>query len=171
MFSSIRGMIDSLPWFLKPKFIGLAVALCVFLLFVVLGLGFVTRNHSEQLAQATAVMNIISAPTLTQPIPTSQTELTPPEDRTTPENPIGENIVVDAYVQITGTGGDGLRFRNSASLNGQVKFIASEAEIFIVKDGPVDADGYIWWYLIGPFDETRDGWAVSNYLAVAQNPN
>lgn len=171
MFSSIRGMIDSLPWFLKPKFAGLAVASGIFLLIVVLGLGFVTRNHSEQLAQATAVMNIISAPTLTQSFPTSQPELSPPEGGTTQENPIGEDIVLDAYVQITGTGGDGLRFRNSASLNGQVKFIASEAEIFIVKDGPVDADGYIWWYLVGPFDEARNGWAVSNYLALAQNPN
>ena len=116
-------------------------------------------------------MNIISAPTLTQPIPTSAPELSPTDGSTTPENSIGEDIVLDAYVQIAGTGGDGLRFRNSASLNGQVKFIASEAEIFIVKDGPVDADGYIWWYLAGPFDETRNGWAVSNYLAVAQNPN
>ena len=164
-------MIESLPWFLKPKFVGLAVASGIFLLIVVLGLGFVTRNNSEQLAQATAVMNIISAPTLTQPFPTSTPELSSPEGGTTPENSIGKDIVLDAYVQITGTGGDGLRFRNSASLNGQVKFIASEAEIFIVKDGPTEADGYIWWYLVGPFDETRDGWAVSNYLALAQNPN
>ncbi len=171
MFSSIRRMIESLPWFLKPKFVGLAVASGIFLLVGVLGLGFVTRNISEKPAQATAVMNIISAPTQTQPFPTSTPELSPPEGRTTPENSIGEGIVVDAYVQITGTGGDGLRFRNSASLSGQVKFIASEAEIFIVKDGPTDADGYIWWYLVGPFDETRNGWAVSNYLAVAQNPN
>jgi hypothetical protein len=45
-----------------------------------------------------------------------------------------------------------------------------EAEVFQVRDGPRDVDGYVWWFLVAPTDETRGGWAVSNYLAVVQNP-
>jgi hypothetical protein len=42
--------------------------------------------------------------------------------------------------------------------------------VFRLEDGPVDKDGYSWWYLIAPFDESRNGWAVSNFLVVIQNP-
>ncbi len=75
-----------------------------------------------------------------------------------------------AYVQITGTGGDGLRVRAEAGLKGAVRFIALEAEVFQVTDGPQEADGYTWWYLVAPADESRQGWAASNYLTVVQSP-
>jgi hypothetical protein len=39
-----------------------------------------------------------------------------------------------------------------------------------VEDGPKDVDGFTWWYLVGPYDASRRGWAVSNYLSVVQNP-
>jgi hypothetical protein len=86
-----------------------------------------------------------------------------------PSPPAGE-ISIGAYVQILDTGGAGLRLRSEPSLNGQVLLLGSEAEVFEVKDGPVEMDGYTWWYLVGPFDETRRGWAVANYLNLVQNP-
>ncbi len=78
----------------------------------------------------------------------------------------GEAIAVGVYVQIVGTGGDGLRLRDQPGLGGKVLLLGSEWEVFRVEDGPRDADGYTWWYLVGPFDETRRGWAVANYLQV-----
>jgi hypothetical protein len=48
--------------------------------------------------------------------------------------------------------------------------LGAEEEIFLVIDGPQQADNYIWWYLEGPFDDTRHGWAVSNFLRLVQNP-
>ena len=78
--------------------------------------------------------------------------------------------MVGAYVQVTGTGGDGLRLRDQPGLNGNVLLVASEAEVFRLEDGPVEMDGYTWWSLIGPFDETRRGWGVANYLEIIQNP-
>jgi hypothetical protein len=45
-----------------------------------------------------------------------------------------------------------------------------EGEVFLVQEGPEEVDGYSWWYLVGPFDETRRGWAVANFMAVVQNP-
>jgi len=170
MSSSIKQIIAQLPWFLKPRIVGLVVITGLFLLMVVLGLGLLTRNEPSQQPKATAILNIISAPTITLPAPTPTPDLSPTQAGVSEGNPAGEGIVLDAYVQITGTGGTGLRFRLTPSLAGQVKFVASEAEIFVVKDGPVEADGYQWWHLVGPFDDTREGWAVSNYLAIAQNP-
>jgi hypothetical protein len=79
-------------------------------------------------------------------------------------------IAVGAYVQITGTGGDGLRLRTDPGLNSEVRLLGAEAEVFQVNEGPQEADGYTWWYLVGPYDSSRRGWAVANFLAIVQNP-
>ncbi len=171
MNSTLRRFFDQLPWFLKPQIIGLAFVTGLFLLVTVIGLGYLTRSDPIKSPKTTAILNIISAPTATLPVPTPSLDLTPASEGEPGLESAGEGIVLDGYVQITGTGGTGLRFRLTPSLAGQVKFVASEAEIFIVKDGPMDADGYQWWYLVGPFDETRNGWAVSDFLALTQNPN
>ncbi len=75
-----------------------------------------------------------------------------------------------AYVQITGTAGAGLRFRETPGLQAPVLLLGAEAEVFRVEEGPQEADGYVWWYLVGPYDETRRGWAVANYLETVQAP-
>ncbi|HZD55175.1 MAG TPA: hypothetical protein VE136_00510, partial [Anaerolineales bacterium] len=85
------------------------------------------------------------------------------------QGPSGE-VAIGAYVQITGTGGDGLRLRTGPGLSNEVRFLGLESEVFEVRDGPQEADGYTWWYLVAPFDETRNGWAVSGFLSVVQNP-
>ncbi len=117
----------------------------------------------------TAVMQVIPAPSHTPVLPTAAptTTLTPEPG---PPAPSGEVIVVGAYVQITGTGVDGLRLRSDPGLQGKTKFVAIEAEVFRISDGPRDLDGYSWYYLVNPYDETVQGWAVVNYLAVIQNP-
>ena len=65
---------------------------------------------------------------------------------------------------------DGLRIRTDPSLQGQIKFVGIEAEVFQVKDGPREVDGYTWWLLVAPYDETLNGWAVGDYLEIIQNP-
>jgi hypothetical protein len=79
-------------------------------------------------------------------------------------------VDIGAFVEITGTGGDGLRLRAEPGLDSDVRMLGGEAEVFQIRDGPREADGYTWWYLVALIDETRNGWAVSNYLAVVQNP-
>ena len=49
-------------------------------------------------------------------------------------------------------------------------FVGEEEEIFLVKDGPQQADGYTWWYLVAPYDETRAGWAAADFLAAVPAP-
>jgi hypothetical protein len=85
---------------------------------------------------------------------------------TPPPNQIG----INAYVQISGTGTDGLRIRSAPGLNSDTVFRGDELETFVVKDGPKQADGYTWWYIVAPYDSTRAGWAAADFLAVVPSP-
>jgi hypothetical protein len=85
---------------------------------------------------------------------------------TLPPNTIG----IGGYVQISGTEGEGLRIRSAAGLNSNTVFRGEEAEVFVVRDGPQDVDGYTWWYLVAPYDDTRAGWAAADFLAVVPAP-
>ena len=79
-----------------------------------------------------------------------------------------DGIQAGVYVQITGTNGEGLRIRQEASLDSGVNFYGMDSEVFLVKDGPVDADGYTWWFIAAPYDDSRSGWAASNFLNVIE---
>jgi hypothetical protein len=119
---------------------------------------------------ATAVLTVIPAPSATLPgiTPTSPFDVTPtPQASTTP---VLGTIVPGVYIQIAGTGGDGLRLRTGPGLDNEVRFLGLEAEVFQVQDGPRQEDGYTWWYLVAPVDDSRNGWAVAEYLAVIERP-
>lgn len=78
--------------------------------------------------------------------------------------PSASGIQISEYVQVTGTDGEGLRLRTDAGISSQVRFLALEAEVFQVIDGPREVDGYIWWFLEAPYDTSRSGWAAANFL-------
>jgi len=71
---------------------------------------------------------------------------------------------IGEFVQITGTSGEGLRLRSEPGRSFSVNFIGLDAEVFEVVKGPIEADGYIWWYLEAPYDKNRNGWSVDDYL-------
>lgn len=147
-----------------------AVSFGVLLAVAALGLLWLTRTKQVPAGGPPAALTVIPAatvtPTTAPPTPTLALE---PTDPNLPLPPPGD-VSLDAYVEITGTGGDGLRLRSEPGLDGDVRMLGEEAEVFIVREGPQEVDGYTWWYLVGPVDETRRGWAVSNYLMVVQNP-
>jgi hypothetical protein len=129
-------------------------------------IGWTAPPVSRDIGFAPADLTMIPAPThtpLASPVPTIDPALVTP---TLPPNTIG----IGGFVQISGTGGDGLRIRASAGLNGETVFRGEEAEVFAVRDGPQEADGYIWWYLVAPYDEARAGWAAADFLAVVPSP-
>ncbi len=121
------------------------------------------------LAQSvTPVLTIIPAPTSTPLIPTAAATPT-----ATPGGigPTVGGIGVGMFVQISGTEGNGLRLRKDPGTKSDILFLGYESEVFKVTDGPVDMDGYTWWHLTASYDENRNGWAASNYLAVIEvNP-
>ncbi len=84
--------------------------------------------------------------------------------------PVGNELGVGSYVQIVGTGGAGLNIRSAPGLSGTVQFLAYDAEVFVVRDGPQVVNGLTWWYLVTPVDENRAGWAAADYLSVVANP-
>ncbi len=147
-----------------------AVLVAIILFVVTTSLLWFTRGNVTQLTPATAVLNVIymptSAPTAVTPTPSA--EVTPTD--AVPPSPIPGVIAIGAYVEITGTGGDGLRLRAEPGLRGEVLFLGYESEVFQVHDGPRENDGYTWWLVVAPYDETVSGWAVANYLSLVQNP-
>jgi len=104
------------------------------------------------------------------PVPTQKPTVVPPTPALSATLETNGSIQIGGYVKISGTESEGLRFRGDPSLNGEIVYLGYEDEVFLVKDGPEDQDGYLWWYLEAPLNETRFGWAVSNYLQPAQNP-
>jgi hypothetical protein len=104
------------------------------------------------------------------PIPTFTKTPIPTKPSVTPTIEPEFDIQVGGYVQISGTEGEGLRLRLEPTLNGKIIYLGLEGEIFFVSDGPQESDGYLWWQLVAPLNESRTGWAVSNYLIPAQGP-
>ncbi len=112
----------------------------------------------------TQYFTVIPAPSITSPV-TAPT-LPPGQDTPTPTAvPAGE-MGIGAYVQIFGTGGDGLRLRSGPSTDDSPLFLGKESEVFQIKDGPKESGGFTWWFLVAPYDDNRKGWAVQNYLSV-----
>jgi len=82
--------------------------------------------------------------------------------------PFSGKIKIKDYVQVNGTEGEGLRLRDEPGVGNTILTLASDAEIYIVLEGPSQADGYQWWYVADPYNEKRRGWAVENYLIMLQ---
>jgi hypothetical protein len=139
--------------------IALVLLLYIYLLFT--GIGYKQQAASTQKAN----LDVLPA----ESIPTVNTDLliiTPTS--TQPPQPEFEGVGVQKFVKIEGTGGVGLRIRREPGTSTDVVFIANESEVFIVIGGPVEKDGILWWQLTTPYDESRNGWASSDYLTMIE---
>ena len=128
-------------------------------------IGWTRPRVAQQVGFAPADLTMIPAPTHTPgvtPSPTFDPLATPSLEPGT--------IGVGAYVQISGTEGEGLRLRAAPGLNGEQAFLGYDEEVYQVRKGPQDLDGHIWWYLVAPYDETRAGWAAADFLSVVPSP-
>jgi hypothetical protein len=165
------GLRNLFRWIFDPWLILGAIGFGLALTAATLGLLWLTKPAAVAPGEATAEITVIALPTYTPvtPSPTPAATVTPTTEGLLPPPP--SNITIDAYVQIKGTEGDGLRLRTDPGLDNDVRMLGLEDEVFVIREGPEEVDGYTWWYLVGPFDETRRGWAVSNYLMVVQNPD
>lgn len=140
----------------------LASILAAIVMFAILLVGLrLIKPAAATTEQPTAVMTVILAPTSTPLLPA---DLYATQTPTPHAEAVIDGIGKGLYVQIFGTGGDGLRLRAEASTTAEVRFLGYESEVFLVNEGPKNSDGYIWWYLTAPYDESRSGWAVADYL-------
>lgn len=149
------------PWVIAGSILTAALLLVVSFLVA----GDITTTE-ERTYSGDAAITIIPVPTYTPtPIPTRTVV-----PIVSPTPTLESGIQPDGFVQINGTEGEGLRMREDPSLGAQVAYVGLEGEIFSVIGGPVEADGYLWWHLEAPLNNTRQGWAVSNYLKPASGP-
>src|SRR5215211_7040902 len=128
------------------------------MLITAIAIGLTAAPQSSEVGFAPADVTVIAAPTSTSGAPPTPTI----DPFASPTSPAG--IAIGNYVQITGTEGQGLRIRAEPGLAGEFQFLAYDAEVFLVQDGPREVDGYVWWYLVAPYDETRVGWAAADFL-------
>ncbi len=113
-------------------------------------------------ATPTVLLQVLPRPTATPtPSPTPVPTATPTPS---PTPLAAAGFAVGRFVQVADTGGAGLRFRAQPGLTGQVLFLGRDNEVFRIEQGPVEADGYVWWYLVAPYDATRAGWAAQAFL-------
>ncbi len=123
---------------------------------------------APDLTPASAVMTVIPAPTSTpRTLPPTLTPI-PPTAMPSPTPAAGE-IAIGVYVQVA-TGGDALRVRAEPGLSTAPLFLAFDSEVFLVTNGPEQADGYTWWYLTASYDASRAGWAAQDFLTVIPSP-
>ena len=118
---------------------------------------------------------VLSPPT-SVPLPEGETEVedtpTPVMVQSTPVPPpptptfvpaVPPEIAIGIYVKVSDTGGSDLSFRAGPSTNYARLKIVAEGAVLKVLDGPVEADGYVWWQLQDVSDGVV-GWAVADYL-------
>jgi|WetSurMetagenome_2_1015567.scaffolds.fasta_scaffold219449_2 hypothetical protein len=142
-----------------------AIGIFAFLCLSFIGLVYALQPRHIALAEPTAILLVIPAPTATS---TPISALPTPTATGVPESENG--ISKGMFVQITGTSGEGLRIRSGAGTDNPPKFLGMDAEVFKVMDGPKHADGMTWWFLVAPYDDSRSGWAAATYLSVVPNP-
>jgi hypothetical protein len=134
------------------------------ILITAMSIGLTTPLQSSNIGFAPADVTMISAPTSTSSAPA-----TPTIDPFAP-SPTPTGLALGSYAQITGTEGQGLRIRSAPGLAGEFVFLGFDTEVFLVQDGPQTVDGYVWWYIVAPYDEARAGWAASDFLTYIPAP-
>ncbi|MBN1305767.1 MAG: SH3 domain-containing protein [Anaerolineales bacterium] len=148
--------------------LGAFVSALILLVISFLAMGVRAQASRNVIGFEPADLTIIPGPTSTPvPLPTS---IPDPllYGTLTPEPGV---LAIGAYIQITGTKGDGLRLRSEPGLDSELLFLGYDSEVFQVQDGPIEADGYTWWYLAAPsYDEGRSGWAAADFLGVVPSP-
>jgi len=156
---------DLRPYLNRNVIIGTLSLTGVLIVITLIMIGWTSPRFHPDVGFVPADLTMIPAPTQTPnvtAVPTIDPLITP--------TVAPDAISVGGYVQISGTEGEGLRIRSGAGLNSDTVFRGEEAEVFMVTDGPQTTDGYIWWYLVAPYDNTRAGWAVADFLVVVPSP-
>ena len=143
----------------------LGIASLLLILSLIIGFGFTAPEQNApnlQVAEITMLPGPTSTPRIA-PTPTHDPALGT-------ATPLPGEMALYVYVQIGGTDGEGLRLRSLPGLGGEPLFLGFDTEIFQISEGPEQADGYTWWYLIAPYDETRAGWAAADFLEPIEAP-
>lgn len=151
----------------KWVYIILSLLMSIVIILSIFGL-LLLIPESEQKDIPLANVEIIEAPTSTPFLLPTFLPTTIAENN--PVNGNSNGIYVGGYAQISGTSGDGLSIRSAPGISNTIHFIGLDSELFKIVDGPVENEGYTWWKVEAPYDGTRTGWCVQDYLSVVNSP-
>ena len=76
------------------------------------------------------------------------------------------DIYLGATVEVANTDGTGVNVRETASTSSAILTVFLDGTQSLVIDGPVEAEGFIWWQVTG--NEVAAGWIVADYLVVIE---
>jgi hypothetical protein len=147
---------------------GAVVGLVLLLMTVFLGPLLVLPQEALPLPEVTVIAysTATTVPTVTPEPTVEATAAELPSFELGPE----DGFLIGELVEVRNTDGDALRLRSSPSLSASIVGLGSEFEVFEVRDGPVNADGYRWWFLASPYEDSKQGWAVGVFLEPLQTP-
>jgi len=86
-----------------------------------------------------------------------------------PASPIPGVFAVGIKVEISGTGGDGLRMREDPGMDSEILYLAREGEDCIILEGPKIEENLIWWKIQSLEEENKSGWSVQTYMNTINN--
>ncbi len=139
----------------------------ILIVITLLSIGWSRPDPQRELGFVPADLTIIPAPSSTPDAPATAT----PDPLLAGTATLAPDVIgVGGYVQISGTEGDPLRLRAAPGLSGEPLFLGYAEEVFEVREGPQEADDYVWWYLVAPYDEARAGWAAADFLSPIPSP-
>jgi hypothetical protein len=75
------------------------------------------------------------------------------------------SITVGSMVRVNALE-SGLNVRAEAGVNSERLFVAPDQSLWLVVDGPTQADSLTWWKIQNPDDPTEEGWGAGTYLEV-----
>lgn len=134
--------------------------------------GLVRAARMSSIVPPPAV-TVIAVPTATPTeVPSTATPTLSPTSTVQATQEPGEAraISVGMLVEVYGTEGEGVRIRHAPGLASEVKLLGLDSEVFQVVAGPVEMDGFVWWSLQNPYDPTKSGWAVADFLRPLSTP-
>ena len=119
-----------------------------------------TPETADSGAISKAIVTRLPAPTFTPMVDMTPTPVV--------YEGILDGIGIGMKVEIFDTGGSGLRFRTEPGIDAAIQFVAGDQDVFRVEGGPVEEDGFVWWYLVSDAGSKRSGWAVASYLQMVE---
>jgi len=143
-------------------------ALAVVLLLAA-GTWYMTRNNGK------AVPNNVPVATIAVVLPTptgfGDPTATVPAAATQPPAPPPDQIAINGWVQVTGTG-SGLVIRSSPAKTGKRQTVVPDGTKMHVIDGPQDSGGITWWKVdqYNSKDPSASGWCAAQFLTPIPAP-
>jgi hypothetical protein len=124
---------------------------------VVLGSAFRGSNAEDLASFAAPEAETVAA----EPVQPTRTPLFPTAVPSATPAPIVRTLRVGGSAQVANTEGRALRGRAAPGLKAPVRVAFAEGEQVRILEGPVTADGYVWWRVEG---RNGAGWAAQQSL-------